>query len=61
MITYQIRLEHQLTERGFERSLDFASRFICRCQYNRFLTNVVTGDKAHFSMKGTVKTFLIFK
>ena len=52
MITYQIRLEHQLTERGFERSLDFASRFIFRCQYNRFLANVVTGDKAHFFHEG---------
>ena len=48
-------------ERNFQRQLDFAHWFICTCQNNIFLANVVIGDKAYFSMNDTVNTFVMFE
>ena len=57
----QIHARHQSTEKQFQRRLDFAHCFIRACQNRWFLTNIIIGNKVHFSMNSTATKFVTFK
>ena len=55
----QIRVGHRLIDNNFQRQLNFAHGFVRTCQNNKFLTNIVIGDKACFSRNGSVNKLVM--
>ena len=53
----QILVRQELTENYFQRRLNFSKWFACTCENNRFLHNIVIGDKACFLVDATGNTY----
>ena len=53
----QILVREELTENYFQRRLNFSKWFACTCENNRFLHNIVIGDKACFLVDATGNTY----
>ena len=53
---YKIRVVHELKPGDYARRLRFCNWFSQRAQNIRFMSNIVIGDEAVFSMDGTVNT-----